>query len=124
MLYQKGERHEKAVSFLLLRPLFLHLWGSARELSERQLVYTALNGAAYGIVVLSMANYADPLQAIVYAFGCCFGLTAAQLLIHAGHERISLSAVPRPFAGLPVLLIYIGILSLAIYGLVGHQLPT
>jgi len=113
-----------AVSFLLLRPLFARLLNGRHGVSDKGLLYAAFNGAVYGIVLLSMANYTSPLLAIVYALGCSIGLTAAQLLIHAGSERISLSAVPRPFAGLPILLIYIGILSLAIYGLVGHQLPT
>ena len=113
-----------AAAFVLLRPLFLHLSKGAHAIADRQLVYTAFNGAVYGIVALSMANYTAVLPALVYALGCSVGLTAAQLLIHAGRERISLSAVPRPFSGLPILMIYLGILSLAIYGLVGHQLPT
>ena len=33
-----------------------------------------------------------------------------------------MSKVPRAFRGLPILLIYIGILSLALYGLLGHPL--
>ncbi len=110
--------------FLLLKLPVFRIGGQFARESEPFLLYVAFNGVAYAIVLLSLANYAADWQALVYAFGCCVGLTAAQLLIHAGRERISLSVVPRSFAGLPILLIYIGILSLAIYGLVGHQLPT
>ena len=59
-----------------------------------------------------------------FAFGSGAGYTLALLLISEGRKRIALSDVPRAFRGLPVALIYIGILSLAIYGLIGHQLPT
>ena len=88
------------------------------------LTYTAICSMAYGIVLITMANYTSFLQALLYALGCCIGMVAAQMLIHAGHERIGLSLVPKSFTGMPILLIYIGILSLAIYGLIGHQLPT
>jgi len=114
-----------AAAFFLLKRLPLFRVGGqfARE-SEPFLLYVAFNGVAYAIVLLSLTNYALAWQAMVYAFGCCVGLTFAQMLIHAGRERLSLSLVPRSFAGLPILLLYIGILSLAIYGLIGHQLPT
>ncbi len=113
-----------AAFFLLLRLPVFRVGGQFVRESEPFLLYACFNGTVYAIVLLSVANYAEDWQALVYAFGCCLGLTAAQILIHAGRERLSLSLVPRSFAGLPILLIYIGILSLAIYGLVGHQLPT
>jgi electron transport complex protein RnfA len=91
---------------------------------ESQLQRASINGAAFGIVLITMSGYTQLWQVLLYAFGCCIGLTAAQLLIHAGHERIELCAVPKPFCGVPILMIYIGVLSLAIYGLIGHQLPT
>jgi electron transport complex protein RnfA len=84
----------------------------------------AFNGAALGTVLLSLSNRAALPATVAYCLGCSLGLTAAMMLIHSGRERLELSRVPRSFTGLPVTLIYIGILSLAIYGLIGHQLPT
>ena len=76
----------------------------------------ALNTAVLGAILLAFSSG--------FAFGSGAGYTLALLLISEGRKRIALSDVPRAFRGLPVALIYIGILSLAIYGLIGHQLPT
>jgi electron transport complex protein RnfA len=55
---------------------------------------------------------------------CPWASSSRVVLIGAGMERIALCRVPKAFRGLPVLLIYLGLLSLAFYGLIGHQLPT
>lgn len=114
------------VAYVLMHTaLYFHNKGDkpTREQSEL-LLRAGFNGAVYGIVLITSANYAPLWQMLLYAVGCCMGLTAAQLLIHAGNERIELCSVPKPFAGVPILMIYVGILSLAIYGLIGHQIPT
>ena len=41
-----------------------------------------------------------------------------------GLTRLEYCRVPKIFRGVPIALIYLGLLSLAFYGLVGHQLPT
>ena len=52
------------------------------------------------------------------------GNLLAMVLVREGELRLEMCNVPRAFRGLPVTLIYIGLISLAFYGLVGHQLPT
>ena len=64
------------------------------------------------------------VQTVGFALGSGIGYTLAILLLCEGRRRIALSDVPRAFRGMPVMLLYAGILSLAIYGLIGHQLPT
>ncbi len=44
------------------------------------------------------------------------GLILAGLIVCDGVKRLSLSNVPRPFRGLPVILIYLGIISMAFLG--------
>ena len=84
----------------------------------------ALNTAVLGAILLAFSGGYGYLKTCGFAFGSGAGYTLALLLISEGRKRIALSDVPRAFRGLPVALIYIGILSLAIYGLIGHQLPT
>ena len=55
--------------------------------------------------------------AINLAFGL-IGLVAV-LVVDEGRRRLRSKDIPHIFRGLPSVLIYIGILSLAIYGLVG-----
>lgn len=101
---QKDSRIEKEFEFLMMRVSF--------------------NGIAFGIVLIAAANFSSFIFMMLYTIGCCIGLIGAHMIIRSGQERIELSNVPRAFRGIPVLMIYIGILSLAIYGLIGHQLPT
>jgi len=101
---QKDSSIEKEFEFLIMRVSF--------------------NGIAFGIVLIAAANFSSFALMMLYTLGCCIGLMGAHMIIRAGQERIELSNVPRAFRGVPVLMIYIGILSLAIYGLIGHQLPT
>lgn len=87
-------------------------------------VVAAFNGASLGAVLIAILNKDTLLQTVAYCIGCSAGLTIAMMLVHSGRERLELCKVPKSFSGLPITMIYIGILSLAIYGLIGHQLPT
>lgn len=91
---------------------------------ESMQVVAAFNGAAFGAVLLALNNRSSFGLTVAYCLGCSVGLTISLLLVHSGRERLELSQVPRAFSGLPVIMVYLGILSLAIYGLIGHQLPT
>ena len=59
-----------------------------------------------------------------YALGSGLGYTLALVIIYFARKRLAISPVPRSFRGLPILLIYLGLISLALYGLIGHRLPT
>lgn len=109
-----------AVYFLIV------LLGGTRNLhSVHSLpVLAAFNGASLGAVLIAILSKDTLLQTIAYCLGCSAGLTIAMMLVHSGRERLELCKVPKSFGGLPITMIYIGILSLAIYGLIGHQLPT
>ena len=91
---------------------------------EQLLASAAFNGAVFAAVLLAAADRLSLFQTVVYCLGSAARLTLAMMLIHSGRERMELSEVPRAFRGLPVTMIYIGILCLAIYGLIGHQLPA
>jgi len=58
-----------------------------------------------------------------YAFGTGIAFFLASILVFEGTRKLKGSHIPEAFRGLPATLIYIGILSLAFYGLIGHKLP-
>lgn len=60
-------------------------------------------------------------QSLAYGLGVAVGYLVAVELIFVVRARIAFSPVPRPFQGLPISLIYIGLVSLALFGLLGHQ---
>ena len=68
----------------------------------------------------AMQDYRDNLlQSIGFGFGSGVGYLVAVLVVDEGRRRLRSKDIPHIFRGLPSVLIYIGILSLAIYGLVG-----
>lgn len=91
-----------------------------RPMLKLSLFNTALFGAFY----IPFSQGFGPAQAIGYALGSGLGYTLSLLLLISARERLSLSSVPRSFRGLPILLVYMGLVSLALYGLIGQVLPT
>ena len=45
----------------------------------------------------------------------------AVLLVTEAQHRLRSKAIPSAFRGLPITLVYIGVLALAIYGFTGHS---
>lgn len=84
----------------------------------------AFNSAVLGSLLIAFASGYGFFKTVGFAIGSGVGYTAALLLVNEGRRRIALCDVPRPFRGFPITLLYVGIVSLAIYGLIGHQLPT
>ena len=82
------------------------------------------NTALFGAFFIANSQNFGTLQTVGYALGSGAGYTAAVLAIYYARVRLSLSPVPRAFRGLPVLLVYMGLVSLALYGLIGRVLPT
>lgn len=84
----------------------------------------ALNSALFGAFYISASQNLKVFETIGYALGSGLGYTAAILIIYFARKRLAISPVPRTFRGMPILLIYLGLISLALYGLIGHALPT
>jgi len=87
-------------------------------------IAVAFNSASFGTVFFAIENYQKFVHVLFYCISCSLGVTFAMLLIHSGRERLEMSRVPKAFAGIPIVMVYIGILGLAFYGLIGHRLPT
>ncbi len=84
---------------------------------------SALNCAVMGALLLSMQSSLGIWGCIGYGFGAGVGFTLATFLVSIAYPRIYSAKISRTFRGLPAMLIYIAILSLAFYGLIGHELP-
>ncbi|HIQ58555.1 MAG TPA: hypothetical protein IAB22_03815 [Candidatus Merdivicinus intestinavium] len=81
---------------------------------------SAFNGAVFGALFLSR-DY-NFWEHIAFGLGTGCGFILASYLVALGYERLNSSRIPSAFRGFPITLIYIGILSLAFYGLIGHGL--
>lgn len=84
----------------------------------------AFNCATLGALMLATNNANGSFGAFMgFAIGSALGFTIATYFISIAFERLSSEEVPAAFRGFPITLIYIGLVSLALYGLIGHELP-
>lgn len=72
------------------------------------------------LLISSNQNYTLE-QSIAFGLGSGLGYTFIVFIVREASGRLSSKAVPAIFQGLPSSMIYIGVLSLAIYALVGHS---
>ncbi len=98
-----------------------------RKMSEI-LLLAVFNCASLGAILLPAHNSLLSFEAnlaswLGYSFGTGVAFFLASFLVFEGTRKLKGSSVPEAFRGLPATLIYIGILSLAFYGLIGHELP-
>ena len=112
------------ISYCLLYLLISKKMKNLAALFGNVVSYAAFNGAVYGSLLVSSTKELGLWQSLIHGFGAGFGMILASGLILIGHRRLDLRNVPRAFRGIPIMLMYIGILALALYGLVGHNLPT
>ena len=92
------------------------------------LLLAVFNCATLGAVLLPAHNSLMSVEASLaswlgYSFGTGIAFFLASILVFEGTRKLKGSHIPAAFRGLPATLIYIGILSLAFYGLIGHKLP-
>ena len=63
-------------------------------------------------------------SAIGFGLGTGLGFMLAVFLLAVSYSYLYSNHIPKPFRGFPITMMYIGILSMAFYGLIGHQLPV
>lgn len=105
-----------AVAWLLLGVLPRKLRTGCRSQLSLATCSTAILGT---LLICSNQNYTI-LQSIAFALGSGIGYVFAVFVVREGRRRLRSKAIPSIFQGLPSSMIYIGVLSLAIYALVGH----
>ena len=82
------------------------------------------NCAALGTLLVPANIRLDLISPFGYGIGMSLGFGLAAVIVGYGLTRLEYCRVPKIFRGVPIALIYLGLLSLAFYVLVGHQLPT
>ena len=81
---------------------------------------SALNSVILGSVLLSTSYGLDLAGVIGFGLGAGIGYTLAVWMLRVAAPRLRSKAIPKSFRGFPAMLIYIGVLSLAVYGMIGH----
>ena len=100
---------------------FLHV---VRLPWQRQLLrilpLAALNSCVLGTLLLGRTQSFTLTQSVGFGLGSGVGYLLAVLLVTEAQNRLRSQAIPAAFRGMPITLVYIGVLALAIYGFTGH----
>lgn len=81
----------------------------------------ALNSGVLGTVLVERTQAFTLGQSLGFGLGSGLGYVLAVLLVTEARHRLRSKAIPKAFRGLPITLVYIGVLALAIYGFTGHS---
>ena len=87
----------------------------------RILPVAAVNSGVLGTVLVERTQSFTLEQSLGFGLGSGLGYLLAVMLVTEAGNRLRSKAIPEAFRGLPITLIYIGVLALAIYGFTGHS---
>ena len=105
----------------LVERLILGLWRSRWQAQLiRILPLAALNSCVLGTVLVTRTQSFTLAQSMGFGLGSGLGYLLAVLLVTEARSRLRSRTIPAAFRGLPITLVYIGVLALAIYGFTGH----
>lgn len=77
------------------------------------------NCAVLGAALLNISEGYTFLESVVYGFSAALGFTLAIVLFAGVRERLKYAEPPKPFAGMPLLLIAAGLVAMAFSGFSG-----
>lgn len=109
-----------SVTYIIIKKRFSEKFDNL----EINLGTAVFNCASLGTLLVPSGARLDFVSTVGYSIGMSLGFGLAVVILGYGLTRLEYCRVPKIFKGIPIALIYIGLLSLAFYGLVGHQLPT
>lgn len=105
---------------LLLIAVFLRNKGAKDIVSV--LPMATFNCSVLGTMLIVTTQSFSFLQTMGFALGTGIGYVLAVLVVTEGQRKLQNRQVPAPFRGLPITLLYIGVLAVAIYGFTGHMM--
>lgn len=111
-----------AVAFfvvLLFSVIIFRVDGARRAVAV--LPMATFNTCLLGTLLISSVQNFNFAQTLGFALGSGVGYVLAVVVVMGGEKRLESEKIPAMFRGLPITLLYIGILALAIYGFTGHM---
>jgi electron transport complex protein RnfA len=110
------------ISFIYILSLVL-VWRFLPRIFGKIKTYVHLsvfNCSVLGALFLN-SQFGGSLSGYIgFGIGTGVGFFIAGYLLHIAHPRLNSELVPAAFRGLPITLVYIGIISLALYAFVGY----
>jgi electron transport complex protein RnfA len=82
---------------------------------------SVFNCSVVGALFLCSQQGNDIFTYIGYGLGTGIGFLFAAYLLYIASERLTSSLVPAAFRGYPIMIVYVGVLSLALYAFTGYS---
>ena len=111
-----------AAAFAVVLGLALLIFKERAKDIVSVLPMATFNTAVLGVMLLTATQGFSWAQTMGFALGSGVGYTLAVVVVTESQRKLRSRAVPAAFKGLPITLIYISILTLAIYAFTGHRL--
>ncbi|MGN1141202.1 MAG: electron transport complex subunit RsxA [Oliverpabstia sp.] len=77
------------------------------------------NCAVLGVALLNVQNDYNVLEGTINGFATAVGFTIAIVLMAGLREKIEYNDIPKPFRGMPIVLLTAGLMSIAFFGFSG-----
>lgn len=91
-----------------------------RDHYRQVLPIAAFNSTVVGTLLVTTTQNYTLAQSLGFGLGSGLGFILAVLMVTEAQRKLRSRSLPEAFRGLPITLVYIGILALAIYGFTGH----
>lgn len=108
---------------LLLSRLPLGKLSELYKKYSNDIAQTVFNCVVLAALVFPFRERLDFGASVGFALQVGAGYLIASLMVLEGQKRMATAKLPGAFRGFPAMLLYIGILAMALYGFVGHPLP-
>lgn len=115
-----------SIVFIVCYFLFRHFLPKHFAKVEKALPFYGVNCVTLGtLLIAARMNSSSHFSSFFgYCLGSGVGFTCAMLVLWSIRQKLTLIRTPKTFRGLPITFIYLGIVSLALFGLLGNQLPS
>lgn len=92
---------------------------SKRKIYSQMLPLIIINSAVLGVILNNVQVGYSFLRSAVNSFCGSLGFAIAVIILAGVRERIRYNDVPKPFEGVPILLVTAGLMAIAFYGFTG-----
>lgn len=127
LLNRFGLSYLQPIVFLLIEAILIALlvalirakFPKRRQIYGQILPLILINSAVLGILLMNVQVGYSFLRSAVNSVCGGLGFALAVVLLAGVRERIRFNDVPKPFEGVPILLVVCGLMAIAFYGFTG-----
>ena len=117
----------KTIVFFLFIAIVVHFFETLVKKNHLQFIkyfdglspLVITNSAILGVALLNINQQHEFLASVLFGFSAAVGFSLVLISFSAIRERLSVADVPKPFQGIPINMITLGLISMAFIGLSG-----